>query len=178
MELIIQNFLPSEAESIQSIPVSLYPMEDFLIWPCTTDSSYSVKSAYQMLSTENRVSQPSPSDLEKFKPFWNSIWKLNVPSKVKHFLWRASMESLPTKDNLFSRHITPDKVCSLCEEHPEDTIHCLWLCDAVTGIWLMDPSFSLHRTKTFRSFGELTSAVLTDSSPATAALFSMVAWSL
>ena len=88
------------------------------------------------------------------------------------------MESLPTKGNLFSRHITPDKVCSLCEEHPEDTIHCLWLCDAVKGIWLTDPSFSLHRTKTYRSFGELVSAVLTDSCPAIAALFSMVAWSL
>ena len=93
-------------------------------------------------------------------------------------MWRALKESLPTKGNLFSRHITPDKVCSLCEEHLEDTIHCLWLCDAVKGIWLTDPSFSLHRTKTYRSFGELVSAVLIDSCPATAALFSMVAWSL
>ncbi|XP_075650169.1 putative mitochondrial protein AtMg00310 [Castanea sativa] len=53
-ELIGQNFLPWEAESIQSIPISHYPMEDLLIWPFTTDGSYSVKSAYQMLSTEIR----------------------------------------------------------------------------------------------------------------------------
>ena len=46
MELIIQNFLQWEVESIQSILVSLYPMEDLLIWPRTTDGSYSVKSAY------------------------------------------------------------------------------------------------------------------------------------
>ena len=36
-ELIEQNFLPWEAERIQSIPVSHYPMEDLLIWPLTTD---------------------------------------------------------------------------------------------------------------------------------------------
>ena len=45
-ELINQNFLPWEAESIQSILVSFYPMEDLLIWPRTTDGSYSIKGAY------------------------------------------------------------------------------------------------------------------------------------
>lgn len=93
-------------------------------------------------------------------------------------MWRATNESLPTKLNLFTRHILPENVCSLCEEHPEDTIHCLWLCDRVKYVWLSDPIFSLPRSKIFRSFGDLVSAVLTDISPATATLFSMVAWSI
>ena len=77
---------------------------------------------------------------------------------------------------LFSRHVLPDKFCSLCEEHPEDTIHCLWLCDGVKSIWLLDPIFSSLRSKVFRSFGDLIAAVLADTSPNFAALFSMVAW--
>nr|POE58417.1 protein disulfide isomerase-like 1-6 [Quercus suber] len=63
-ELINQNFLTWEAESIQSILVSYYLMEDLLIWPRTTDGSYSVKSAYQLLSAKNRTSQPSSSNTE------------------------------------------------------------------------------------------------------------------
>ena len=129
-----------------------------------------------MLSIEIRPALPSSSETEGCKSFWNVIWKLQVPNKVKHFLWRASRESLPTKLNLFSWHILPDKVCSLCEEHPEDTIHSLWLCDQVKCIWLSDPTFSLPRSKVFKSFGDLVSAVLNDTSPNFAALFSTVVW--
>ena len=107
-ELIEQNFLPWEAERIQSIPVSHFPMDDMLIWPLTTDGNYSIKSAYQLLSSESRAALPSSSEAEGCKHFWNRIWKLQVPNKVKHFLWRASRESLPTKLNLFSRHVLPD----------------------------------------------------------------------
>ena len=169
-ELIEQNFLPWEAKRIQSIPVSHYLMEDSLIWPHTTDRSYSVKNAYQLLSAETRSALPSSSNTEDCKPFWNRVWKLHVPNKVKHFLWRASRESLPTELNLFSQHILHDKLCSLCEEHPEDTIpedtiHCLWLCDRVRCIWLSNPIFSLPHSKIFRIFGDLVSAVLSDTRP-------------
>ena len=175
-EPIEQNFLPWEAERIHSIPVSHFPMEDLLIWPLTTDGNYSVKSAYQLLSSESRSALPSSSETEGCKHFWNGIWKLQVPNKVKHFLWRASRESLPTKLNLFSRHVLPDKFCNLCKEHLEDTIHCLWLCDGVKGIWLSNPVFSSLRSKVFKSLGDLVEAVLAETSPNVVALFSMVAW--
>ena len=152
-------------------------MEDSLVWPHTTDGSYSVKSAYQLLSAETRSALPSSSNTEDCKPFWNRVWKLHVPKKVKHFLWRASRESLPTELNLFSQHILHDKLCSLCEEHPEDTIpedtiHCLWLCDRVRCIWLSNPIFSLPRSKIFRIFGDLVSAVL----PTHAQILLLCAW--
>nr|POF00498.1 putative ribonuclease h protein [Quercus suber] len=177
-ELIEQNFLPWEAESIQGIPISHYPMEDLLIWPHTSGGSYSVKSAYQLLAVGTRSALPSSSTTEDCKPFWKRIWNLQVPNKVKHFMWRASSESLPTKLNLFQRHILPENICSLCEEHIEDTILCLWLCDRVKCIWFSDSKFSPPRSKIFRSFGDLASAVLADASPATTALFLMVAWSI
>ena len=144
-ELIEQTFLPWEAERIQSIPISHFPMEDLLIWPLTNDGNYSVKSAYQLLSSEIRATLPSSSETENCKHFWNGIWKLQVPNKVKYFVWRASRESLPTKLNLFSRHVLPDQFCNLCKDHPEDSIHCLWLCDGAKSIWLSDPTFSSLR---------------------------------
>ena len=177
-ELIEQNFLPLEAESIQGIPVSQYLIEDLLIWPHTMDGSYSVKNAYKLLAAEIRFALPSSSATEGCKPFWNRIWNLLVPNKVKHFMWRASNESLPTKLNLFTQYILLENICSLYEEHAEDTIHCLWLCDRVKCIWLSYSIFSPPRSKIFRSFGDLVSVVLANESPATATLFSMVAWSI
>ena len=97
---------------------------------------------------------------------------------MESFKWRASNESLPTKLNLFTRHILPKNICSLREEHTEDTIHCLWLCDRVKCIWLSDSIFGPPWSKIFRIFGDLVSAVLADASLATAALFAMVAWSI
>ena len=142
------------------------------------DGSYSVKNAYKLLAAEIRSALPSSSATEGCKPFWNRIWNLLVPNKVKHFMWRASNESLPTKLNLFTQYILLENICSLYEEHAEDTIHCLWLCDRVKCIWLSYSIFSPPRSKIFRSFGDLVSVVLANESPATATLFSMVAWSI
>ena len=79
-ELIEQDLLPWEAESIQSILVSHFPMEDLFIWPLTNDGNYSVKSTYQLLSSEIRSALPSSSETEDCKHFWNGIWKLQVPN--------------------------------------------------------------------------------------------------
>nr|POE90329.1 hypothetical protein CFP56_66550 [Quercus suber] len=71
-----------------------------------------------------------------------------------------------------------DNSCNLCEDHPEDVLHCLWLCDYTKCVWLSDQTFSFPHTKVFRSFGDLVSFILFDTSINTAALFSMVAWSI
>lgn len=39
---------------------------------------------------------------------WKILWDLKVPPKVKHFLWRAAYEILPTKDHLWSKQILVD----------------------------------------------------------------------
>lgn len=177
-ELIDQNFFPWEAESIKRIPVSLHTEEDLLIWPRTPDGIYSVKSAYQLLASKSQQAQAGPLDVDAGKRFWNGIWKLQVLNKVRHFMWRASSESLPTNSNLFKRHILSDSSCSLCEDHPEDVLHCLWLCDYAKCVWFSNQTFCLPRTRVFRSFGDLANFILTETSSNSTTLFSMVAWSI
>lgn len=36
---------------------------------------------------------------------WKLVWGLNVPPKVKDFLWRACRDSLPTKVTFFKRNL-------------------------------------------------------------------------
>ena len=40
------------------------------------------------------------SNEENGKIFWKTIWRLNIPNKVKSFAWKASKNILPTKANV------------------------------------------------------------------------------
>ena len=66
---------------------------------------------------------------------------LGVPNKIKHFIWRACCESLPTKRNLFSRKVTWCATCDRCKEEIEDVIHALWGYQALKEVWWEEPSF-------------------------------------
>ena len=103
--LIDHHFYPWEVATINSIPVSPFGATDALIWPMSYDGEYTVKSAYQLLFMFQRQEQASPSDIEAGKNLWNGIWKFWVPNKVRHFLWRAVQNSLPTKLNLYKRQV-------------------------------------------------------------------------
>ena len=70
--------------------------KDVLIWPLSPFGSYSVQSAYRMLvEAENSTLSSSSSPMSP-NNIWKKIWKLQVPNKVRHFLWRAVRDFLPT----------------------------------------------------------------------------------
>uniref|UniRef100_A0A7N2MYJ4 Reverse transcriptase zinc-binding domain-containing protein n=1 Tax=Quercus lobata TaxID=97700 RepID=A0A7N2MYJ4_QUELO len=80
---IIDNlFMPFEAQRIKAIPLCTSTQLDYLHWPRSRDESY-----------------------ESTKGFWKKIWKSQLPGKVKHFLWKAYSNALPTKENLDSHAI-------------------------------------------------------------------------
>ena len=37
--------------------------------------------------------------------------------------------------NLHHRHVTDSDICDLCGESPEDTVHAIWTCKEVAGVW-------------------------------------------
>ena len=71
--------------------------KDVLIWPLSPSGSYSVRSAYRMLVEAENFALPSSSSSMSSNKIWKKIWKLKVPNKVRHFLWRVARDSLPTK---------------------------------------------------------------------------------
>lgn len=54
------------------------------------------------------------SDKEKSAGLWKLVWKLNCPNRIKHFLWRACKNILPTNFYLALRKVTLDSSCGLC----------------------------------------------------------------
>ena len=124
-----------DAQRIKEIPLCDIPQPDFLYWALERNGIYSVKSGYRALCEEARSKEASGSNSGLLAGFWSSIWKLNVLGKVKHFLWRACSNRLPTKTNLVKRRVLIDSVCHLCGRDDKDTYHALWGCEALQQVW-------------------------------------------
>lgn len=66
---------------------------------------------------------------------WNNLWKLNIPSKIKHFTWKALKNSMPNKSNLIQRGINISPLCPICNSQSENIDHCLFLCSPAKELW-------------------------------------------
>ena len=127
-------FVPEEAELVKRIPLSRHPVNDKLFWPWTQSGTYSCKSGYRFLKMEEEV-EGMEAVQNGEKEFWQSIWGLRVPNKVKNFLWRACREAIPTKANLKRRHITENDRCERCRNAEETALHVLWTCSKLDLVW-------------------------------------------
>lgn len=94
--LVEHIFLSWEAETILRISVCEGSVTDKLTWPLTPDGDFSVRSAYRMLESMARSSNPCSSSTDEVSKVWKGIWKIKTPTKICHFIWRAAHDSLPT----------------------------------------------------------------------------------
>ena len=130
-------FLPMEASTIKTIPLSFSNRCDTIIWPRNHDGIYSIKSRYKLLMEMEfgNGADASSSSTGAMKSIWNEIWKLEVPNRVRLLLWRVGNDSLPTRVNLTGRKMLTESTCSLCKLEPEDTLHALWKCPLLSTVW-------------------------------------------
>ena len=63
------------------------------------------------------------------------MWKLEVPSKIKIFIWRALKGVVPGMAVLASRHIKVSAECPICRSGPEDILHLLFTCTRARQVW-------------------------------------------
>ena len=68
---------------------------------------------------------------------WKKIWALNVPPKVRTFVWRVCFDILPTRDNLHRRRVRVDPRCELCCQQTESAGHLLWECPLARNVWAL-----------------------------------------
>jgi hypothetical protein len=95
-------FYPMDVEVICNIPLSHRNQTDFWAWHWERTGTFSVRSCYRALAGIKRTREDwlderaaSSSDDSKL---WTKLWKIMVPSKIRHFLWRLAQHSLPTGD--------------------------------------------------------------------------------
>lgn len=100
--------LAFEVDSIKAIPLCRTQQQDTLMWPHNPSSEYTLKSGYKFLQNEHQYQQSGSLNPEAVKHFWQAIWKLNLPAKVKNLVWTACWDSLPSKTNLVKRKVITD----------------------------------------------------------------------
>jgi hypothetical protein len=133
--LIHSIFSNEEGEIICNIPVSKYHQKDKLIWAASTSGEFTVKSAYHLEKEIQDRKNGECSNQALSQAIWKIIWNLKVPNATKVFLWRASHNILPTKDNLKRRGVVADDLCQFCCQEKETIFHALWECPASQDVW-------------------------------------------
>lgn len=117
---------------IQILAVHSFPIfpntYDRIKWGLTPHCRFSVKSCYNqiILQDDNLSSQRDYS--------W--IWKLNITSKIKYFLWLLWSNKLPTSAYLYHISSIQSPNCKRCLLNEPETIpHLLSTCTGLDQFW-------------------------------------------
>ncbi|CAJ2630340.1 unnamed protein product [Trifolium pratense] len=103
-------------------------------WQSALDDVYTVRGAYQLLTTQDAVTLDDASGL---------IWHRQVPLKVFICAWRLLQDRLPTKANLVTRGILSEAAhhcVSGCEE-VETAQHLFLSCSTFGVLWSLVSSW-------------------------------------
>jgi hypothetical protein len=109
---------------------------------------------------------------------WSSIWGLQVPPKVRHFLWHTYTKSLPRKKiftgDIFQLIPSIMSVISL----KRMSFHVLWSCRSAMLLWNRFEQFHLFQTAQFTSFNELLRHIFDNLDESHHRTFTVQAWLL
>jgi len=105
-----------------------YNVTDSWRWQLDPIGGYSVRGAYQLLTSQDIAQVETATDL---------IWLKQVPLKVSILAWRLLRDRLPTKSNMLDCDIisVDDAVCLADCGHVETTQHLFFSCSFYDSLW-------------------------------------------
>ncbi|QHO00044.1 uncharacterized protein DS421_13g403050 [Arachis hypogaea] len=154
-ELLRQVFPPNIKDKILSTPISLINKEDCFFWPHRLDGNYTIKSGYYIAKYEERVGEDNwASSSDNFKEVWSEIWKMQIPNKIKIFLWKASHNIIAVNYNLWKRKITNSPICRICRNGEESVEHAILLCPWTRPTWFGAQIQAIPTDNSIRTFAQ------------------------
>lgn len=108
----------------------------FLWWPCAKIGEYSVRSGYYQIKRNDQKHIRAPSTSYGMGGnIWKQLWKVKVPQKIKHFLWKICHNFVHVLANLWKKKLVNSALCPICLKEPETIEHTLLLCEWTRGVW-------------------------------------------
>jgi len=155
VQTIRQTFSHAQAEEIISIPLSHTEMQDELMWGCSKDGSFTVKSATSLARNieEIKRQEHKASCSGESNGRWARLWKALATPRAKTLCWSACRDALPTYVNLYKRGIEIDVICPVCGGDYETPTHILLDCDFATDFWGKSPFRLCTSNRRQRNFG-------------------------
>lgn len=85
----------------------------------------SVKSAYNFIEASNTSPNhlPKVSSSTVMEKFWKVIWRLELPKKIKLFIWRAYNNGIPVGTGMMRKLGLTEAKCCFCNYKFESAIH-------------------------------------------------------
>ncbi|KAE8681332.1 hypothetical protein F3Y22_tig00111330pilonHSYRG00176 [Hibiscus syriacus] len=109
---------------------------DRCYWNHETNGHFSVKAAYNLISTPAWLSISNNLNL---------IWKHQAPEQINYFLWLCLHDKLLCNVNRWKRHLTKDPICEIWGGCDESSLHILRYCNETQSLWeLFIPEQHLH----------------------------------
>ena len=107
-------------------------VSDVKAWAFEKHGQYSVRSAYRLLKVEQAAGETGAS---RECEHWQTVWKLDVPPKVRVFWRRVLHNSLPSKFELKRRHVAKESFCEYCGDPEETLYHVAIQCPLARRFW-------------------------------------------
>ncbi|XP_074367955.1 uncharacterized protein LOC141708293 [Apium graveolens] len=128
--LVRQNFVQEDADAILETRIPQRDVADQVVWVHSSNGAYTAKRAYHFWYESNIGLHATPSCVG-----WKRIWHLNIPHKIKVFVWRYCRNVVPVRWRLNSRGIRIPITCPMCETDVEHMIHLFYDYSFATECW-------------------------------------------
>lgn len=100
--------------------------QQYLSWKPNQNGSFTTASAYKMLTWPRQMQQSRE---------WKIIWRLQVPERVRMFIWMTRLNCLPTKE-VVSKWGADTSHCPICNLSVESQLHALHDCPRAKHMWM------------------------------------------
>ncbi|KAL5857906.1 hypothetical protein ACOSQ3_005364 [Xanthoceras sorbifolium] len=127
-----ESILETDRDAILSIALGVY--EEFVQTVLVFDKKglYSVKSGYRLTLETKLQSLRSSSILDS--KWWLCLWNLNIPPKVRIYVWKVCHNVIPSFSNLRARKVMGDPCCKRCFSGAETISHAFFWCKNATDL--------------------------------------------
>ncbi|CAN1263695.1 Putative ribonuclease H protein At1g65750, partial [Linum perenne] len=129
-EMIEALFEERDKLAILRVQPPVKGREDRRVWHVSQSGDYTVKSAYRLAIAGIIEGEEMGRHDE-----WRRLWQMEVPPKIRHLLWRASREVLPTRNALRNKGMNMVDRCGLCDAEGETVTHLFLRCEVARRCW-------------------------------------------
>lgn len=100
-----------------------------MCWNFSADGDFNLSSVCLLAAGYSNTVMMNPEGE------WKWMWRLNIPPKLKFFIWQCLHEMLPSRVLLNKRGTSLPQECPLCLSFPETTEHLLGHCSVSKRWW-------------------------------------------
>ncbi|TVU10399.1 hypothetical protein EJB05_43925, partial [Eragrostis curvula] len=132
-QLIKDSFIRMDAEE-----PGVNLQEDIFAWALEKHGTYSVRSAYRLLKSQQSQTEQARENAENSSDdtrWCKVLWKMEIPLKVRIFWWRILNNFLPSKAELKRRHVAKEGHCEACGNPCESLYHIAFECTFAHRFW-------------------------------------------